>query len=654
MKVGPNTNAPRAKENLPFKVSETHDQLDNGPVEERGCTDICCCLLFIAFAIGLAIIAGYAFQNGQPKYLTAVYDADRNACGFESAKDYPYLYFPRPILGYLNQSVCVQKCPNYTLDTQAPKAVDCLTNTFVKNCTVNYGLDTVDWKNPSFDFGSMFLIYNTTLYLKRICFPSGVAFWANVNVSSTATKFFDSLDTMNDWISDVKLVWPIFFAVAGIAFLIGFVFMFVMRYCSGCMTWLMIWLFLFSLAGLGYVCYAKAKSLETAGVAAATQYVNTPTTQGVNDQSSDPQANSRRTLYGLAIALWVLDGVALIGLCCIYHKINLAIAILKAGADYMKSTPQVLVVPPIMIATTILFCSYWIVIFVNLYAVGDFHVKGTNALASVKWDTTTRNAVYYHSFGFLWGLGFLIALTQFILASTTAIWYYAQGQDGQGAHRPVSRSFYRAFRYHLGSIAFGSLILAIVQAIKLILAYISAKAKETGMTKNNKFVEYAIAAMNCLVNCFERFIQYLNKNAYIQIAIRGTTFCQAARDAFYMMWKNPVRFAVMAGLGEAYLFVGKLFIVFITTAIGYGLITNIPDYKDDLNSPILPSILFICISYVIGLMFMSVYGMACDTIMQCFCTDEENQKEKGREPKHAPEVLKEFFAKVEADHTPSQ
>eukprot|EP01017_Pseudomicrothorax_dubius_P000115 TRINITY_DN0_c1198_g1_i5.p1 TRINITY_DN0_c1198_g1~~TRINITY_DN0_c1198_g1_i5.p1 ORF type:complete len:100 (+),score=24.79 TRINITY_DN0_c1198_g1_i5:1-300(+) len=93
---------------------------------------------------------------------------------------------------------------------------------------------------------------------------------------------------------------------------------------------------------------------------------------------------------------------------------------------------------------------------------------------------------------------------------------------------------------------------------------------------------------------------------------------------------------------------------FITTAIGYGLITNIPDYKDDLNSPILPSILFICISYVIGLMFMSVYGMACDTIMQCFCTDEENQKEKGREPKHAPEVLKEFFAKVEADHTPSQ
>jgi hypothetical protein len=45
--------------------------------------------------------------------------------------------------------------------------------------------------------------------------------------------------------------------------------------------------------------------------------------------------------------------------------------------------------------------------------------------------------------------------------STSCIWYFSHGEEGQ-KHAPVSTSIYRAFRYHLGSLAFGSLLLAIV------------------------------------------------------------------------------------------------------------------------------------------------------------------------------------------------
>lgn len=51
------------------------------------------------------------------------------------------------------------------------------------------------------------------------------------------------------------------------------------------------------------------------------------------------------------------------------------------------------------------------------------------------------------------------ALSQFVLASTVAIWYFSGTQK---AHNPIKRSFYRAFRYHLGSLAFGAFILAVV------------------------------------------------------------------------------------------------------------------------------------------------------------------------------------------------
>jgi len=37
---------------------------------------------------------------------------------------------------------------------------------------------------------------------------------------------------------------------------------------------------------------------------------------------------------------------------------------------------------------------------------------------------------------------------------------------------PVSRSFYRAFRYHFGSLAFGAFLLALVRLIQIILYYI--------------------------------------------------------------------------------------------------------------------------------------------------------------------------------------
>ena len=59
---------------------------------------------------------------------------------------------------------------------------------------------------------------------------------------------------------------------------------------------------------------------------------------------------------------------------------------------------------------------------------------------------------------FLWIFAFIDAFTQFVLASTAAIWYFSQ----ENCHKPVTRSIYRGFRFHMGSIAFGALLVALV------------------------------------------------------------------------------------------------------------------------------------------------------------------------------------------------
>lgn len=79
----------------------------------------------------------------------------------------------------------------------------------------------------------------------------------------------------------------------------------------------------------------------------------------------------------------------------------------------------------------------------------------------------SRTYLWYWTFIFLWVFQLLMAICLFVLASSACIWYFAQ----DNCHAPVSKSFYRAFRYHLGSLAFGALLVAIVQMIRLVIAY---------------------------------------------------------------------------------------------------------------------------------------------------------------------------------------
>lgn len=81
-------------------------------------------------------------------------------------------------------------------------------------------------------------------------------------------------------------------------------------------------------------------------------------------------------------------------------------------------------------------------------------------------------------------------------------------------HAPVRTSIYRAFRYHLGSLAFGSLILAIIQFIRVILAYMESQMKKAGGNQNAA-IKFLLRCLSCYLACFERFIKFLNKNAYI-------------------------------------------------------------------------------------------------------------------------------------------
>lgn len=123
--------------------------------------------------------------------------------------------------------------------------------------------------------------------------------------------------------------------------------------------------------------------------------------------------------------------------------------------------------------------------------------------------------------------------------------------------------------------------------------------------------------------CFERFIEFLNKNAYIQIAITGKNFCTSAKNAFLLILRNPARFAMLGMMGNIFNYLGILIIACGGTFFGYAMCTYNENLKNDLHSPIAPTLVCFMLSFFVAVIFMSVYSMSIDTILQCFFLDEE-------------------------------
>lgn len=103
---------------------------------------------------------------------------------------------------------------------------------------------------------------------------------------------------------------------------------------------------------------------------------------------------------------------------------------------------------------------------VYIFASGEINDKDSyDNMAHITWNESTRNSFLFEFIGILWINSFKVALTQFIIASGVCFWYFS-GDRMMLGHHVLSTSTFNAFRYHLGSLAYGSLLLSIIKFIK--------------------------------------------------------------------------------------------------------------------------------------------------------------------------------------------
>jgi len=171
--------------------------------------------------------------------------------------------------------------------------------------------------------------------------------------------------------------------------------------------------------------------------------------------------------------------------------------------------------------------------------------------------------------------------------------------------------------------------------IKVAFEYFRRKVEASGAALN-PCVKCLLCAARCCIYILDCCVKYITKNAYIQVALTKKNFCSSAWAAFCLIVRNAGRFAIIEGIGFILMFVGKAFIVVLSCWIGYILCTE-TYLRNNLTSPIFPTLGCGIIGYLLGSIFLSVYSFASTAILHCFLLDEEI---KGG---HTPASLKDFI-----------
>eukprot|EP00555_Chaetoceros_dichaeta_P004402 CAMPEP_0198263872 /NCGR_PEP_ID=MMETSP1447-20131203/13843_1 /TAXON_ID=420782 /ORGANISM="Chaetoceros dichaeta, Strain CCMP1751" /LENGTH=666 /DNA_ID=CAMNT_0043952625 /DNA_START=79 /DNA_END=2079 /DNA_ORIENTATION=- len=346
--------------------------------------------------------------------------------------------------------------------------------------------------------------------------------------------------------------------------------------------------------------------------------------QAVKWDEEEPQVTENNTIKwtkGLAYFLWIIAGLAFLVLLFLRKSIMLAIAVMKQAARAIGAMPVITFFPLGQGFLTAAAIILWMYYAISLAAVGDIEftdIPGTELQRPVyNFSKFQERAGWYFIFCLFWIVEYMKASTQLVIALCVSKWYFTRDKSKIGTTTFTS-SYWTCLRYHSGTAAIGSLLVAIVRLIRAMVAYVQKKAKGF----DNKIGQAILCCCQCCLWCFEKLLRFINKNAYIQTAIFGTSFCTSAKEAFFLILRNARRVASLSYVSALLIFVGRVFIAILTTCAAYIIISSYVD-QAEIHSPVGPAALVFLIALVVGDMFLDLFEMATETILQCFIADEE-------------------------------
>jgi hypothetical protein len=212
---------------------------------------------------------------------------------------------------------------------------------------------------------------------------------------------------------------------------------------------------------------------------------------------------------------------AAINVCYIYavqNRIGFATANLKCACAAISKYSGIFIIAFLLLVVQVLWLFLWSLSAIGIYQL--FRESDPTCRNQIEPDHLCGGTGAGISFFFLlisvyWGQQVIQNLLTCTTAGVVATWWYQSHPKSA-----VSGAMYRSMTTSFGSICFGSLIVAILQALRSFATLLKEKAQE----EENMALACVACLAECILNCLEGIMEYINMWAYVYVGIYGYDF----------------------------------------------------------------------------------------------------------------------------------
>ncbi|CAG0879033.1 unnamed protein product [Darwinula stevensoni] len=670
------------------KVSSPEERRPKPWTVDRKCTDLPCLVVFIVFLFILIFISAFALVYGNPLRLVNGYDSFGNTCGTTNEilgnlsysgmdmTDHPYVFYFDMTDLYHSLRICVKECPGERLDS-LQDILSFYNETGSLLCRYDYNSYYVhpdSSLNITIPLTSPLgpcpppPIYASSPVLNR-CVPKR-AQGVSADIIYNLYGYLNSIHPLQQIISDLYSSWReilglVFFSVgepcpSNLYTII--VISFIMVYLIYVLTALVAWIFMATVSIAAIV--LTSLLWWTYGSIKAELDITPPVEILVE------MAENETAFLTLAILSTIATVILVLVMIVLRRRVALVVHLFWEASACLRDVPLLFIQPLWTFLTLLLFFLYWTAVMIALSTANhaqkedvmrEIHNAPSNLSHSIlrtmdSGETSVLDEAtalqkefslmkfvdplwiqyfwWFHVLALIWISEFILACQQMVIAGTVAQWYFYR--DKGGVRCMVCRATRRLVVYHLGSVALGSFVITLFKLPRLFLAWLKRQLKkQEGLC----IVEWALKCCHGCFYCLEKFIKYLNHNAYTVIALEGVDFCPAARTAFGTLASNALQVAAINSVGDFILFLGKVTVTAVTGLVALLIMKG----DSQLHYYAVPLVVTCLFAYFIAHCVFSVYEMVIDTLFLCFCEDyNTNDGTDGREF-HSPQTLFRFM-----------
>lgn len=230
-------------------------------------------------------------------------------------------------------------------------------------------------------------------------------------------------------------------------------------------------------------------------------------------KSYDPKNPTFQYLASFSYILWASTALIILSVVLSRKHIKTGIKIFKTTAQFVTTNSRIYFVPLVVTVILSIWMLFWLLAAVYIFSIGtpspreDFPY-----ITEIKWSKSTRSIFIYHVFALFWINSFIIGCTQFAIGAAACFWYFESKTETKGTGT-VGRGIKLLLRYHVGSVALGTLTIAFCQIFRWTFEYY--RKRMSVMKRDSKVGKVMFTTTGWFLWLLEHCIKYFSKNAYI-------------------------------------------------------------------------------------------------------------------------------------------